>query len=128
MRSEPVDALVLIAHGSRDPRWSAPIEALAAKVRAARPELAVYVAFLEHSTPDPASVLAQLADSTARAVAIAPLFLGIGTHARADIDRLINAACARHPHLRFTVLAAAGELPRVQQALASALLESIDQR
>ena len=44
--------LVLFAHGARDPQWREPFERLAGKVRAARPDLAVSLAFLELMTPD----------------------------------------------------------------------------
>ncbi|MFY7857790.1 MAG: sirohydrochlorin chelatase, partial [Rubrivivax sp.] len=45
------DGLILFAHGARDPRWSAPFEAVAAQVRAQRPGLSVRLAFLEFMSP-----------------------------------------------------------------------------
>ncbi|HZW73593.1 MAG TPA: cobalamin biosynthesis protein CbiX, partial [Caldimonas sp.] len=34
-------ALVLFAHGARDPRWADPFEAVAERIRAAAPDLPV---------------------------------------------------------------------------------------
>jgi lipopolysaccharide export system permease protein len=44
-------AIVLFAHGARDPRWAEPFEAVAARVRAAAPGCPVVLAFLELMTP-----------------------------------------------------------------------------
>src|SRR5207245_630829 len=51
-------AIVLFAHGARDPRWAEPFEAVAARVRAAAPAGEVAVAFLELMAP----TLAQAVD------------------------------------------------------------------
>jgi len=44
-------AVVLLAHGARDPRWAEPFVQVANEVRVAAPELAVAVAYLEHLPP-----------------------------------------------------------------------------
>ena len=44
-------AIVLFAHGARDPRWAEPFEAVAARVRAAAPGCRVALAFLELMAP-----------------------------------------------------------------------------
>ncbi len=48
----PTQGIVLFAHGSRDPLWRAPIEAVEAHIRAHQPAVAVRCAYLELSTPD----------------------------------------------------------------------------
>ena len=40
-------ALVLFAHGARDPRWAIPFERLAERARTKRPDVSVSLAFLE---------------------------------------------------------------------------------
>ena len=44
--------LILFAHGARDPRWAIPFEAVAERVRAARPGVPVRLAFLEFMAPN----------------------------------------------------------------------------
>ena len=53
--------LILFAHGARDPRWAAPFEAVAAQVRAQRPDVQVRLAFLEFMTPSLPDAGAELA-------------------------------------------------------------------
>ncbi|HEX7435207.1 MAG TPA: CbiX/SirB N-terminal domain-containing protein, partial [Caldimonas sp.] len=43
--------LLLFAHGARDPRWSAPFEDVADRIRSAAPALPVELAFLEFMAP-----------------------------------------------------------------------------
>ena len=43
--------LMLFAHGSRDARWAAPFEAVAARIRALRPGVPLQLAFLEQMRP-----------------------------------------------------------------------------
>ena len=44
-------AIVLFAHGSRDPLWRAPIEAVAERIRTLAPGAAVACAYLEYTEP-----------------------------------------------------------------------------
>ncbi len=127
-REDAPGALLLVAHGSRDPQWARPLEATAAVLRVLRPSLDVRLAFLEHTAPSPSQVLAELVAAGCASVCIAPVFLGIGAHARADMSAIAKAARTAHPQIAIVLLPAAGELPAVQQALARALLESLDAR
>ncbi|WP_214417196.1 sirohydrochlorin chelatase [Sphaerisporangium fuscum] len=56
-RAAALPPLVAVAHGSRDPRASATVEALVAEVRLARPEIPVVAAYLDHSRPTLAEAL-----------------------------------------------------------------------
>ena len=57
----PRSALVLFAHGARDPEWAEPFRAIAARVAGNRKDLAVRLAFLEFQTPTLADAIAELA-------------------------------------------------------------------
>ena len=46
-----MNGIVLFAHGARDPRWAAPFEAVALRVRAQRPDARVALAYLELMAP-----------------------------------------------------------------------------
>ena len=71
-------AVVLFAHGSRDPLWHKPIEAVAAQLASGTPGLAVRCAYLELSRPDLATACQQLVDAGIQDISVLPLFLGVG--------------------------------------------------
>lgn len=83
-------AVVLVAHGSRDPRAAASTEALARAVRRAHPRWDVRAAYLDHAGPRPLAVLTSLPPGT-RAV-IVPLLLTSAYHGRVDIPAVASSA------------------------------------
>ncbi|MEV4277121.1 sirohydrochlorin chelatase [Actinoplanes xinjiangensis] len=87
-RSRP--AVVLVAHGSRDPRAAASTEALARAVRRDRPEWTVRASYLDHAGPRPLDVLAALPGGS-RAVLV-PLLLTAAYHGRVDLPAVIRDA------------------------------------
>lgn len=117
--------LLLLAHGARDPAWSAPFEAVAARVRAARPGMPVRLAYLEFMSPTLPEAGAELAAAGCHRIAVVPLFLGTGGHVRKDVPGLIDALRHAHPALQVTVHASAGEHPGVIAALADAALSAL---
>ena len=114
----PTQGIVLFAHGSRDPLWRAPIEAVEAHIRAHHPCVAVRCAYLELTTPDLPQAVEDLVDQGATAVTIVPMFLGTGKHAREDLPVLVAELRARHPRVQVHVQAAIGEDPRMTALMA----------
>lgn len=114
----PTQGIVLFAHGSRDPLWRAPIEAVEAHIRAHHPGVAVRCAYLELTTPDLPQAVEDLVDQGATAVTIVPMFLGTGKHAREDLPMLVAELRARHPRVQVHVQAAIGEDPRMAALMA----------
>ncbi|MEU4214526.1 CbiX/SirB N-terminal domain-containing protein [Actinoplanes sp. NPDC026623] len=87
-------AVVLVAHGSRDPRAAQATEALARAVGQAYPLWDVRAAYLDHSVPRPRQVLAGFeARGHGRAVLV-PLLLTAAYHGRVDVPGEIAAARA----------------------------------
>ena len=115
--------VILFAHGSRDPLWHRPIQAVAARMAAAAPHVPVRCAYLELSTPSLPDAAAELIAAGATAVRIVPLFLGTGRHAREDLPRLVDQLRQAHPRTRFDLRDAVGEDPRVAHLLATLALE-----
>ncbi len=115
-------ATILFAHGSRDPAWRAPIEAIAARMQTLRPAARVTCAYLEYTEPTLQQAVAALLADGATSVAIWPMFLGTGRHAREDLPRLVDELRATHPDVAFTLHPAIAEHPDVVQAMASAAL------
>jgi sirohydrochlorin cobaltochelatase len=117
---------VLFAHGSRDPAWASPVTRLASKIRAARPDLIVEVAFLEIMPPALPGVLERLVASGHRRISIAPLFLARGAHLERDLAKLLGEIRARHDGVRIDVLPAIGEVDVVLDAVSAWLIEAAE--
>jgi len=115
-------ALVLFAHGARDPRWAEPFEAVAGRVRAAAPGLPVVLAYLELMAPTLAAAVDKLVADGATTVDVVPLFLGTGGHLREDLPPLVDALRSAHPDVTIRLHAAIGEHAAVSEAMARAAL------
>src|SRR5215203_2262401 len=109
-------AIVLFAHGARDPRWAEPFAAVAARVRAAAPGCPVVLAFLELMAPSLGEAVERLVAGGATRVDVVPLFLGTGGHLRQDLPPLVEALRSAHPAVAIRLHAAIGEHPAVVEA------------
>jgi sirohydrochlorin ferrochelatase len=81
--------VVLVAHGSRDPRAAAATSALARALRIARPGWDVHASYLDHAGPRPLDVLASLGS---RRAVLVPLLLTAAYHGRVDVPAVLEAA------------------------------------
>lgn len=113
-----MQAIVLFSHGSRDPLWRAPIEAVAAQITLRHPDRLVCCAYLELCAPTLPQAIEALAAQDARQITVVPMFLGTGKHAREDLPALVEQLRQTHPTLEFTVQAAIGENPRMTALMA----------
>ena len=110
--------IILFAHGSRDPLWRAPMEAVATRVRALAPQAQVACAYLELTVPDMATVASQLVANGVTNLRVLPLFLGVGKHAREDLPVLIASLRQAHPGVPVELLPAVGENPQLLDLIA----------
>jgi sirohydrochlorin ferrochelatase len=77
--------IVMLAHGSPDPRHRRGIEHLAARVRGLAPARGVYPAYLDHHPPSPVDVAA----GARRSLAVVPVLLTPAYHARVDVPQAV---------------------------------------
>ena len=115
-------ALILFAHGARDPRWAEPFLAIAERIRTADPARPVELAFLELMEPDLAEAARRLAAGGATRIDVVPLFLGMGGHLRNDLPPLVETVRAALPAVEFRLHPAIGENDAVIAVVASAAL------
>ncbi|MGW5634173.1 sirohydrochlorin chelatase [Streptomyces sp. NPDC003832] len=113
--------LLVIAHGSRDPRHAATVHALVRRVRSMRPGLRVETGFLDFNLPSVPAVLESLAAEGVRDVVALPLLLTRAFHAKADIPAVLRAAPAR---LRIRQAEVLGPSPLLLAALERRLYEA----
>jgi len=112
-------AIVLLAHGARDPRWGEPFLRVVDAVRVEAPDLAVELAYLEHLPPSLEDSVRKLARGGSRTVRVVPLFFGRGGHLREDVPRLVAEIAAALPDVTIEVTLPAGDDALVQRCLAS---------
>lgn len=120
---DPRRAVVLFAHGSRDPLWHKPMEAVAAHMAAGDPGLSVRCAYLELSQPDLPTACMELVAARTTRIVVVPMFLGVGRHAREDLPLLVEQLRAQHPQVVFELKPAVGEDVRLVQLLAAIAAE-----
>ncbi len=120
--SPPARGIILFAHGSRDPLWRGPMDAVARRVAGLEPDTPVRLAFLELCAPDLPAAGAELAGLGLREVSIVPLFLGVGRHAREDLPGLVDALRQAHPQVQWVLQPTVGEDPRLLDLLAEVAL------
>jgi len=116
-------ALLVFAHGAREPAWSIPLDALAERLRCFAPSAVVRTAYLERMAPSLPDALAALADEGIYEVAVLPVFWAAQGHVTRELPQLIAPACARG--LRVQLLPTLSELPGMLDFVARAATRSL---
>jgi len=118
MHSDATRGTILLAHGSRDPLWRKPIEAVASHIQQIAPAVHVRCAYLELTVPDLPTSAAELATLGVTSITVVPLFLGVGKHAREDLPLLMAELKSIHPQIAFNLRLAIGEEAQVIELMA----------
>ena len=118
-----MQGVILFAHGSRDPMWRGPIEAIATQVLALSPATHVACAYLELCEPDLPTAVQTLANKGVTQVNLLPVFFGMGKHAREDLPVLVQELRDTHPQVAIHVQPAIGEEPRMTALMADIACE-----
>jgi sirohydrochlorin cobaltochelatase len=138
LSSSAPNGIILFAHGSRDPLWRGPIEAVAQRIGRDHPQLLVSCAYLELCEPSLASAAAEMVKQLKNAtnlianyqdlsppkstkplkIRILPMFFGMGKHAREDLPLLAQELRSKFAQVEFEIAATVGEDTRVTALLA----------
>ena len=122
---EKKQALVLFAHGARDPRWAIPFERLAERARQLRPDTHVSLAFLELMEPRLPERVAELVQNGVTQLSVVPVFLGQGGHVLRDLPPLLDELREAYPELDIRLSKAVGEDDAVQESIAKYCLSQL---
>ena len=114
------EAIVLFAHGSREPEWAQPFERIAGELARKLPACEVKLAYLELMRPSLDEALAELIAAKVERIRVVPLFLGLGGHVKKDLPKLIANA---NPGVELVLEPPIGEQPQLLQAIAAAIAE-----
>jgi sirohydrochlorin ferrochelatase len=94
-------ALLLIAHGSRNPEANADLYHVAEEMRRRGTYATVEASFLELVEPDILAAGRRCVDQGADRVILLPYFLSPGVHARQDLEEFRAKLAGKHPGARF---------------------------
>ena len=106
-------ALLVVGHGSRDPRGAREFHELVALVRERNPMLAVEGGFIELSWPPISECVNRLRAAGARKVTAVPLMLLAAGHAKDDIPATLVREKTSHPEVNFRYGRALGIRPEL---------------
>ncbi|MGA8007915.1 MAG: CbiX/SirB N-terminal domain-containing protein [Thiomonas sp.] len=104
----PRERTLLLAHGSRDPAWAQPFEAVLREFHARFPDRDAALAYLQFMQPDLESALTTAGLQGIDHVRLVPLFLGNGRHLQCDVSDVVVRVRASQPNLRVSCADAAG--------------------
>jgi sirohydrochlorin cobaltochelatase len=114
-------ALILFAHGARDPQWARPFQQLVAELGERLPGERIVLAFLELMRPSLPDCAAALYAEGVRTLRVVPVFLGTGGHLKEDLPSLVAELKARYRDLQINLEPPIGEQPEVIAAIARAI-------
>jgi sirohydrochlorin cobaltochelatase len=110
-------ALLIVGHGSRDPRGAREFHELVALVRERNPALSVEGGFIELSRPPISECVNRLAGGGARNIAAVPLMLLAAGHAKDDIPATLVREKMNHPEVGFEYGRALGIRPELLELM-----------
>lgn len=120
-------ALLLIAHGSRNPEANADLVQLAEAVRRRGDYDLVEPAYLELAEPTIAQAGQRCVAQGARRVVLLPYFLSAGVHARDDLRRHRDELAAQFPDVGFFLAEPLGPHPLLLDIILQRAAAATDQ-
>lgn len=116
-------ALILFAHGARDPEWAEPLRCVRERIQRAA-VMPVELAFLEFMLPDLPTCSETLIASGARRIVVLPMFIARGGHLKRELPAMLQTLRQRHTEIEFLLQDAIGEQDEVIEAMARAALRA----
>ena len=116
-------ALLLIAHGSRNPEANADLHHVAAGLRQ-RGYAIVEPSYLELAEPDIDNGGARCVERGADRVILVPYFLSAGVHVRRDLTAARERLAERFPAVEFRLAEALGRHPLLLDVVAERVREA----
>ena len=115
-------ALILFAHGARDPEWANPMRRVQAAIRQRVAGVPVELAFLEFMAPTLPETIVQLVEKGAGKIVVLPMFIARGGHLKKELPEMMETLRLTYPKVEFVLGGAIGEHEIVVQAMAEAAL------
>lgn len=116
-------AVILFAHGARDPEWALPMRRVQALVREQSAGADIELAFLEFMSPTLAECVGELAARGVERIVVLPMFIARGGHLKREVPEMIAALRLTYPEIDISLAAVIGEQDTVVRAMAAAAVE-----
>jgi sirohydrochlorin cobaltochelatase len=110
-------ALLVVGHGSRDPRGAKEFHELLSLLRRNNPSLPIEGGFIELSRPPLSECVERLVESGAREISAVPLMLLAAGHAKDDIPATLAREKISHPEVGFHYGRALGIRPELLELM-----------
>lgn len=115
-------ALILFAHGARDPEWAQPMRHIQSLLRGQQSDAEVELAFLEFMQPTLAECVAEQVQRGATKICIVPMFIAQGGHLKRELPEIVEGLRKNYPTVDFVLTGPIGVQPPVMQSMAETAL------
>lgn len=114
-----MNALLIVAHGSRKPESNQEVFELATRLESMAPDAFDFVrcAFMQFASPSFDAQIEDLIDHGADTIVVFPYFIGAGSHVTVDIPSLVEAAVANHPGVSIRITPHLGKVDGIQDLI-----------
>jgi sirohydrochlorin cobaltochelatase len=123
MNRSAASAIILFAHGARDPEWARPIEAIKVRIEQRLPGTPVMLAFLEFIRPSLDVAIESLIATGAQRIDVIPVFMAQGGHVKRDVPLILDALRSRHAGITIHLAPAVGEAASIIDAIADWVIQ-----
>ncbi|MBE0485115.1 CbiX/SirB N-terminal domain-containing protein [Marinobacter sp.] len=114
--------IILLAHGSSDPRWCETFERLAAPTLQSVEHSAI--AYMELAEPSLETIVSQGKAAGTLSYTVVPLFLAAGRHLRKDVPAMIGELESQHG-VSIKLAEPIGKNPQLGEAIRNVVLEEL---
>lgn len=121
----PNSKIILLAHGSRDPRWRMPFEVLISNLKHDLGQEKVDLAYMEFCSPSIEDVVFQSYKDGYTELNFLPLFMAGGAHLRNDVPKIFEKLQEGRRELRLTLLPPIGEHSLIANAILGIVKENL---
>jgi sirohydrochlorin cobaltochelatase len=122
-RVKPTHSVILFAHGARDARWSASLQALAVAISNKLGGARVRAAFLEIQSPTLPQALQSAASDGAREIHIVPVFWAAAGHVDNELPPMVADFTQQNPGISVRTLPVLSELPGMLDFIAGTVAQ-----
>jgi len=118
-KSQTLSAHILLAHGSKDPRWRKPFEMILDNCKISSPKKKFCLCYLELCKPSLIDTVQELKKNNPNisSIIIHPIFLSAGIHVNKDILSIVSDLKGIHPEIKFKLKVVVGENILVKDAI-----------
>jgi sirohydrochlorin cobaltochelatase len=132
-RRKNVNALIVVAHGSRNKKSAEQVTALCQKISEKARNLSaqnkfdrVTHAFLQFASPLLGDTIDDLVQKGARRIIVFPLFIAAGSHLLKDIPEAVEAAGKTYPGVVFSITQHLGGIAAIEDIILDEVMADIN--